>query len=290
MNIIPYMSYWNVKSPDKFIINCHKLSAYLLRKNFGEVHLITDSESLSYFKDIRWTSISTDLDILDKKYASIWSLGKIYTYKILAEKKIPFIHVDYDVFLWEGLPNKIKNSTLFSQNFEINKIKTYDKYHIKDFINNCPDLDIFNIIKEKDYLNDECEIYKNINALNMGIFGGTDLDFIAEYSNKSMNFIYNKKNEVFWLEKDVFEDWRKSCIVEQYYISFLLKLKNKKINLFFDKDINIKNKGSYWIDLYYNGFNFNIDQEDYPYTHLVNSKKRPDIKDKINKLVKKLKL
>ena len=68
------MSYWSKGyqgSPSDFVLNLHKLCFYFLKKNFGEVHFITDSESLDYFKSIPWTSISTDLDGLDTEYKNV---------------------------------------------------------------------------------------------------------------------------------------------------------------------------------------------------------------------------
>jgi hypothetical protein len=284
MNFIPYMSYWGAgyqHSPNKFIINCHKLSAYYLRKNFGEVHFITDTQSIDAFNDIKWNSVSTDLDHINKEYSSVWSLGKLHVYKNLSEKKIPFIHVDYDLILWEGLPDRLKGSSLFAQNYENSGESTYEKYHIEEFLKLCPELDIFK------------NVDKSINAVNLGIFGGTDFEFINEYSSKAIDFVYDPKNKDFWTKANFFEYWNKAAIVEQYYLSCLLKIKNKEIDGIFNDVHNkflMKNKGSYWLDMYLNNINFSIDQNDYPYTHLMNCKKRSDIENKVKLLVKKLKL
>ena len=82
--LIPYMSYWSggyQNIPSELIINLHKLSSYFLRNFFGEVHFITDSKSIEYFKNIPWSSISTELDEINPEYGKVWSISKLYTSK-----------------------------------------------------------------------------------------------------------------------------------------------------------------------------------------------------------------
>ena len=49
------MSYWSggyQKKPSEYVVDLHKLSAHLILKNYGEVHMITDSNSIDSFKDL----------------------------------------------------------------------------------------------------------------------------------------------------------------------------------------------------------------------------------------------
>ena len=83
-----YYSYWSkgyISQVDDFYLDMSKLSAFYAKKNYGEIHLVTDSVSVDSLKNIAdWTSISTELDSLPKEYSHVWSLGKILTFKIAA--------------------------------------------------------------------------------------------------------------------------------------------------------------------------------------------------------------
>ena len=153
-----YYSYWAKgyrSKVDQFYLDMNKLSAHFAKKNYGEIHLITDSESVDSFKDIaNWNSISTELDSLPEKYSHVWSLGKLLTFKIAAERGHHFIHIDADVIVWEKLPNFIDKADIFCQSreghvsewpsinclyqlknkYNINIIKEYNKVLIYLFI------------------------------------------------------------------------------------------------------------------------------------------------------------
>ena len=49
-----YMSYWSggyYKNINQYLIDFHKLSVFLIKKYYGECHLITDTYSKDFFKD-----------------------------------------------------------------------------------------------------------------------------------------------------------------------------------------------------------------------------------------------
>jgi len=262
--VTPYMSYWSGGyngEPSEFIINLHKLSAHYAEKTFGEIHFITDSKSLPFFEKIKFSSISTELDSLDIEYESVWALSKLYVYKLLAEKNIPFIHIDYDVFLMGGLNESFLSSPIFAQSIETNINEFYD---IEYFKKNCPNL--------HDLIN------PNVNhAYNVGIFGGHDVKFIADYANKAISITLDNDNKDFMINDKNLNNiyWRKSVMLEQYYLAVLLEKYNKNITLLL--------KGETWDVI-------KKEAKNKGYIHLLSMKGDGQIINKINDMVKRYKL
>lgn len=257
----PYMSYWSGgyrRIPNQYLINLHKLALYYLKKNFGEAYFLTDSTSYPYFKDLNFYNIEIVFDHLPLEYGSqIWNLSKIYAFKHIAEKGDPFIHIDYDVILWNGIEEKLKKSDVFGQGHEDNSYKWYQVDKLKE---NCPNL---HLIKKDGYIKD---------ALNMGIFGGKNLDFIHKYASSSLEFILDPLNKDFWLNYNGFSFyWNKSVIVEQYYIVEAAKYYNQKIDTLLTK----------WPPCQEEAY-------DKKYTHLMSGKENQENKNLVNALVEKL--
>jgi len=253
--MIAYMSYWSggdkLGLPSEFTINLFKLSVFFAKKIFNDIHLITDSRSIPYFENIGFSSISTELDIVNCDYSKVWSLGKLYAYKLISEKQIPFIHIDHDVFLLNKLDERILKADVFAQSPE-NIIKYF--YQIDKLIENCSNLHDIDEFRELDL------------AYNVGIFGGNDLLFINEYAKKSIDFVLDPHNKYYWLEFDSLKTWSKSVIAEQFYLSVMIEKNQKKIELLFP-----------------DGWPKN-------YIHFMGAKSSQNIRSKINLLIKKYKL
>lgn len=258
MILKPYLSYWThgyQNRPNDTIINYHKLSARLALKNFGEVHFITDKESFYYFKDIPWTSVEFILEDVPKIYSKVWSISKLYAYKYIAMKGSPFIHIDYDVFIWKELPKEIIESNIFAQCLEQNMGIRYDAENV---LKQCKNLHIFNFNLPKD-------------GINMGIFGGSDLDFIYKYSDSAINFITDPENMDFWQNGIFVEANDHACIAEQYYLTAFAGYNNQNIDF-----------------LFHNGWPSEEEAIIKGYTHLMYGKGYPDIQEKTKELIKLL--
>jgi hypothetical protein len=253
-----YYSYWSggyQSQPSQLILDLNKISLYLARKTFDEIHLITDSASKDSFKKLKFDSVTTELDCVDTSYGDIWSLGKVYAYKIAAEKGDPFLHIDYDVFFWEKIASEFLSKQILCQWEEKNSYYSYD---IPKLLKTCPNLHLINNIQPK-------------NAWNVGIFGGSDLDFIKKYAERSIEFTMDPENEVFWKRKDIFSTmWQKPVITEQYYLEVCRIYYKKHIDTLLVKE---------W---------FNKDACDKNFTHIMAGKIHKDIKEKIHKLALKI--
>ena len=250
-----YMSYWSVGHYGKLnecVLDIHRLSVYLINKHYGEVHLITDSNSKNHFKELPFASISTDLDAVPI-VKNNWALGKLYTYNLLSKLNIPFCHIDYDVFLWNPLPQELLNSEVFCQSREE---KIYDLYALH-LLKNVKNLHLIEEIPKRN---------KNNVSYNVGIFGGNNLDFIKKYSDLAIEFSLDTENQKYYNEINEVQSQAVPCISEQYYLHLCSQKFNQKINVLLE------------------GSTTQIEQEacSKGYTHLMNHKNHPQIQQTIH--------
>jgi hypothetical protein len=155
------------------------LSCLQLRKFYDKVELITDAIGKQLLIDtlgLPYTDVNVELDSLNHYPNSLWTLPKIYAYKI---QKEPFIHTDGDVYIWERFSKTIESSQLCSQQLVIdNKSQYISMKEIETHFKFIPDC----IKKDKA----ENNILRISNA---GIIGGTNLNFFKEFVKMSFEFV-----------------------------------------------------------------------------------------------------
>jgi len=205
------LSFWSggyYKEISPYLVDVHRLCVNLILKHYGKCRLITDSHSKSFFEDVGFTEITTELDCLSPSVN--WALGKLHAYKVMASEGKPFCHVDYDVFLWKPLPEELLTSPVFCQSVE-NKV--YDLYAFSMF--------------EKHHVNRHFVVdtarrnYQR--SYNVGIFGGSDLSFIKKYAEQSIAFSIDKENEKCYKIMAECQPQSVPCISEQYSLFTLCK-------------------------------------------------------------------
>lgn len=213
-----YSSRGYQRQPSKDLINIQKLSAYFAKQSYGNIHFLTDSESECYFQDVPWTSVETSLDSVSHEYPDVWSLSKLEAYKIIAKKGDPFVHVDYDVILWRPLPEWLFHTGVFAQCPE----QTIGHlYETEKFFLNCPNKHCFDL-QAPDY------------AYNVGIFGGSDLDFIYSYADSAIKFVVDPANKNFWAKYSGYSKyWCKATLAEQHFLASFAAIKNKEVRCLF---------------------------------------------------------
>lgn len=257
-----YFSYWIggwQQKPSEFILDCHRVSWFLAKKYFKEVYFLTDKASSEYFKDIPYDSIEYIFDDLDPKYRSVWSVSKLLAYEHICKKGEPFIHIDYDTFLWKGLPENLLNANVFAQCEEHN---SYHWYEIPTFLKHCPRPHIIRHVTPKPR-----------HGINVGIFGGKDLDFIQKYAKSCLEIAFDKHNENFFVvENNFIHGWNKAVIVEQYGLAAACAYYNVKPEFYFN-----------------NGWPSGEEANSKNYTHLMGAKNCDHIRDKISLLSQKIK-
>ncbi|WP_298422723.1 DUF6734 family protein [uncultured Kordia sp.] len=207
----------------KYLYMSWALSCLQFRKYFDNVELVTDAYGKKILIDVLklpYTKVTVALDELDKYPQDLWALGKIYAYSI---QKEPFIHADGDVFIWEDIHNKVKNAPLYVQSLEVN-MPVYHT-HFNEIVNAfeyIPDV-LKNITPNKDILT----------AINAGLFGGHNLDFIQEYTKEAFKFVDDNLENMDTITKGPF-----NMIYEQLLFFYMAKHKQIEITSYFDSPNN----------------------------------------------------
>ena len=190
----------------------YKVCAYLLLRLYGEVHLITDKRGAKFLKDIPFTTVDTSLDNLPKELSlMVPSLGKIYGYKLLADKGEPFFYLDADVIMTQKLPEDFVNADVFVEHKQNFAFYEYDV------------LELYNLVPNKYLFSKKLPL----EAYNLSVFGGKDFEFIKFYTNFAMDFTLDKKNA------DLIKNnyWKNflcpATTIEQYFLSICLTIKGK---------------------------------------------------------------
>lgn len=149
------------------------LSCLSLREFYDDVVLYTDNAGQKCLVDLLQLPYSEVHTIYDKDLclSQHWAYAKIKTYSLQQE---PFVHIDGDVFLPSSIPSAVLNAPLLTQNVEYGT-DYYDQM-LDRFLQH-PGISV------PDWLLDSWK-QKPILSHNMGLFGGSDLDFIHRYCNE----------------------------------------------------------------------------------------------------------
>jgi len=181
-----YMSLWTRGiSFSHTQIDVWKLSLALAKKHYSSVSLITDNNGYEIFKTLPFDEFHIELNNVPD-YKTLWSLGKIYSYQYICNLNEPFLHLDGDVLLWEKLPETLTSSYVFVQSED----EIIGQHNIYNSLKLQADL---SCAIPYEWLSNN-----NLRCYNMGIFGGTDLEFINEYCNFVINMINNPLYNDLW--------------------------------------------------------------------------------------------
>ena len=203
------------------------LSCLQFKKYYDEVELITDSlgyDLLINKLKLPYTTTQVCLDSLNNYNSDLWALGKIYAYR-LQEK--PFIHADGDVFIYKKFEDEFLKSPLIAQNFEVG-FPFYNE-SFKTIQNS------FNYIPEM--LMESRNKNNQIIAVNAGLLGGTNIDFIKEYTDIALKFVNLNLDKLDRVNIGIF-----NTVYEQFLFYALSEEKDIKINCLL-KDINHRYDG-----------------------------------------------
>jgi hypothetical protein len=221
-------SYWQA-SPHYFCdIEMAKTSHDCVKKHGYSTCLYTDKNGYKKLKNVIPYDeiILFDDQILSKLNSQIWSLGKILAMSLVNE---PFIHIDFDLFLFKKINDDIIKKDFFALYPEpwMDKIKSFRENISK----------IWNVYPERNDLN------KNAISFNFAVVGGSEYKKINAVCNKILNFSIENRLEIQNINlgiNDKINSWQLPVIFEQVMIPSLL------LNMF-----NIENEtlfSSYEID------------------------------------------
>src|SRR5689334_1172827 len=158
------------------------MSCLNLKQFYDDIHFYTDSNTKKVLIDylqLPYTHVYTCFDNINAA-PNLWALPKLMTYSY---QTTPFIHIDGDVFIWEKFSSQIEAADLIAQNIE----KGTDYYRLM----------MEQVIQELEVLPEPLKRMweeDGISAVNAGIFGGSDLRFIENYTNAAFDFIKANKN------------------------------------------------------------------------------------------------
>jgi hypothetical protein len=194
------------------------LSALQFTKYYDKVELVTDKigyELLIKKFQLPYTNVEVVLDNVNRYYDKLFIVGKVYAYSIQQE---PFIHADADIFIWDKLSEELENASLICQSREEGTF--YNEYYSAIFFPLSKHLDFC-----PQYLFDSISLNNGIKAVNMGITGGCNLDFIQNYASEVFNFI--DKNATTLSAANL---RMSNVIFEQFVFSAFAENRKEKIN------------------------------------------------------------
>ncbi|MEO6286729.1 MAG: DUF6734 family protein [Dyadobacter sp.] len=226
------------------------LSSSLLARHFEKVVLHTDVKGRQILIDelgLPYSEVTLVQEGLEEKYPKKWwVMRKILSYGLSDE---PFIHVDGDAFLWNGLAEPLRNATLIAQNRQ----DGFLCYNVA--------VNQFNSagIPLPGFINPSLDHYP---AVNMGITGGTDHGFFKKYVDTVSTF-YDEHLRTQEASPEMTNTGYLNTLIEECFFSVLAASENLPITTLIDEQLD----GGY-------ASLANCLDRSYPVTHLIGENKQ----------------
>ena len=189
------------------------LAVLCASRHFKEVEMVTNDWGVDMFKKIGLpvTSYSNKLNEMKDVSRFFWAYGKLLAY---TEQKVPFVHLDNDVFVWDPLPRRILKADLCFQSHEPFELAGYGYYDmLKPCWNDMP-------VRPQKIVDNEVTDF----AYNCGICGGHNLDFFKEWIECSRQYIFAEENQQNFFEKYASVMIHQNLFHEQYFAASLIKM------------------------------------------------------------------
>lgn len=195
------------------------LSCLSLREHYDEVALYTDEQGKHVLIDLLHLPY-TEVNVVYDEHLCLpqhWAYAKIKTYSLQTK---PFLHVDGDVYLPKPIPEEIISSPLIAQNREIGT--GYYQGMLKGLLQ-------VSGIRMTDTLDkDICS--DSLLSYNMGVFGGSDLNFIHSYCEEAMSFCNSNKS--------LNLNGNFNILFEQILFAYFAEREKQPVNTIFSKTYN----------------------------------------------------
>lgn len=193
------------------------LSAILARKHYEKVEFFTDKLGKKICDELNIPFTNITVINFDNIHDSLWAYSKLKVYEL---QKEPFIHIDNDLFLFRKLPEETNVRDITVEVLE-QKNQSYHNFQ-ELFSPETPD----SYLKHSDNKKGYC----------MGIFGGTDIDFIQEYSQKAISWCKSANWDAINFQKSIMTK------VEQQLLYCEAKEQNKEVFVLKDNQYSYKEK------------------------------------------------
>jgi hypothetical protein len=176
-------------TPAHYLMSC-VLSVETARSHFKRTRLVTDSAGAKMLVDgvgLEFDDVRLDLSEIEE-FDPTWQVfGKIQAYRTQHE---PFVHIDNDVYLWTGLPERLMSADVLAQNPE-HFTDASDYYQLGELEE----------IRRYPYgwLPKEAEWCRSLHgyhqrSLNTGIYGGHRVDFIRYCAELAFEMVEHPGN------------------------------------------------------------------------------------------------
>lgn len=204
------------------------LSVAEARKHFSELVLVTDSYTARFMKDFPYDAVFTDLDahFLPQEARSVWAAGKLIGFLRAVKQGKPFAHFDGDVLLRSQ--QRAFNAAIFAQSDE--HFSSSPSGSIEENLRNiylragCANIPVlpgflrFSLTRDSHY------------PYNMGVCGGSDLEFWDEYIATALAILRHDLNLSSWGR---IHPTFASLFIEQYLFGSLAEKRGKHIETLF---------------------------------------------------------
>lgn len=230
------------------------LSCLQMRNIYGNITLCANSEGAKLLIDtlkLPYAEVNTSLDNLKLPDINLWALPKLYTYSLQEDS---FLHIDGDVFLFDKLPEKLLQADLIAQNMEI-----ATEYYTSTQRELMEHFSFFPACVKNDFASGI-----PINAVNAGILGGNDTEFIRRYTCAAFEYINRNIHNLKNINVDRF-----NVFFEQHLFYSMAVEERKSVNYLFDN--LIEDKGYLYLG------NFHEVPFKRTYLHLIGHLKRDEI-------------
>jgi len=203
-------------------IEMAKISNFLIQEKGFETIFFGDKTSIEYFKSVSFTHVNEikEEEIIDIPKC-LWSMSKLISFTKMNE---PFLHIDFDVFLFKFQDSLFNNNILClnSEYSHDNMVKTLQE-----------------VIKIRPVKTLKYEEH----SYNCGIIGGNNFSILKKVAEELLEYIKLNKNlidKAYIVNCDL--NFIKSIpmLVEQVWMFQLYKYYNEKFNFYIDFDLGEK--------------------------------------------------
>lgn len=200
----------------KYALCAMVYSCLSIKKYYPNIELVTDTYGYKLLIEefgLPYTRVNLSLNNFDAD-PNLWALAKVYSYGLQDE---PFIHIDNDIFIWGEFPERIETAPLCCQNLEQLSLDYQEGLNI-----------ISTQIPTKSGIFREL-INSNLTSLyavNAGIIGGNDIDFIKTYSKNVLDFYSSQKEKFSIIGEKI---GLLNIVLEQLSFGFLAQKESIKV-------------------------------------------------------------
>lgn len=198
------------------------LSVAVATPQFARTSLITDRVGRELLVDglgLGFSDVFDGLDaVLDGIPLSWWGAGKIAAYGIMAGRGRPFIHLDNDLFWW-NVPAGLEDKPLIGQNFEYIDNVIAPEHNVYDLSRFSSFSMEHGVPLPTAWLWADSEFGPYRRAINCGVFGGSDSQFIDMYATEVLRLIRDTPFKDFHGQNQPTHG--DACVIEQWFLDAL---------------------------------------------------------------------